>query len=101
MRVTPEQDPALPSEAPSHRMGLEPVRDSPATEAPLTCWFVFNYRGEPRETTAGTAIFWIDSVAATVRVPAYATPDLTQWKKPKADGLVRGEAKCMHQIHSY
>lgn len=101
VRVTLEQDRALPSEAPSQGDGLGACLWFPVTEAPLTCWFAFNYSGEPQETTAGTAIFWIDSAAAAVWEPAYATPDLTQWKKPKADGLVRGEAKCVHQIHSY
>lgn len=81
---------------------LEPVCDS-SVMAPVTCWFSFNYRGEPREITAGAAIFRIDSAAATVWEPAHARPDLTQWKKwkPKADGFVRGEAKCTHQIPSY
>lgn len=71
--------------------------------APVTCWFAFNYRGEPQETAAGTAIFWIDSAAAAVQTSAYATPGLTQWKKQKhrPDGLVRGEVNCVHQIHLY
>lgn len=44
---------------------LEPVCDS-SVMAPVTCWFSFNYRGEPREITAGAAIFRIDSAAAVV-----------------------------------